>query len=178
MRKPDIELTVQERRLFEQIEFDQGLVSFETYEDNSALVEQLYDLLVARDALPSQRVRWFTEAEFNPRGRGSSRQDRWRRNGTSGREVLRHANFLGPFAYFICGPDLPSGAQNAFREAVDGCGRVSSGDAPLLSKTARAIAREHGLEAHHASEEFYKLSLDLGLGRHAKSVYDGVRRLR
>ncbi len=178
MREPDIELTEAERGLFDRIEFDQGRLSHETWQVNAPLVEQLFDLLVGRNALPVHRLQWFTDADFNPGGRGKSREDQWRRNGTSGREVLRHPNFLAYFAYFICGADLPPVALRAFRAAVENCGMVTSGDMPILSKTARTLARQHGLEAHFASEEFYKLALDCGLGRNAGYVRDGVRSLR
>lgn len=178
MRDPDIQLTEAERSLFDRIEFDQSRLTYETWQVNAPLVEQLFDLLMARDALPAHRLRWFTDAEFNPGGRGKSRQDQWRQNGTSGREILRHPNFLAYFAYFICGPDLPLVAARAFRAAVDSCGMVTSSDYPVLSKAARTLARQHGLEPHSASEEFYKLALDCGLGRNADYIRDGVRKLR
>lgn len=178
MRNPDIELTDEERGLFERIEFDQGRLSYETVQANGDLSEQLFDLLAARNAIPDHRRRWFTDAAFNPGGRGQSRQDQWRRNGTSGREVLRHPNFLEPFAYFICGPDLPPAAMAAFRAAVEDCGMVTSSDIPVLSKRARHLARQHGLPGHAASDEFYKLALDCGLGGRASFIRDGVRSLR
>jgi hypothetical protein len=178
MREPDIQLTEAERALFDRIEFDQIRLVHETWQVNTPLVEHLFDLLMGRDALPAHRLRWFRDAEFNPGGRGKSREDQWRRNGTSGREVLRHPNFLAYFAYFICGPDLPPAAMHAFRAAVESCGMATSSDYPVLSKTARTIARRHGLEAHAASEEFYKLALDCGLGHNADYIRDGVRKLR
>jgi hypothetical protein len=178
MREPDIQLTEAERALFDRIEFDQGRLIHETWKANTPLVEQLFDLLMGRDALPGHRLRWFTDAEFNPGGRGKSREDQWRRNGTSGREALRHPNFLAYFAYFICGRDLPPAAMDTFRTAVESCGSVTSSDYAVLGRTARTIARRYGLEAHAASEEFHKLALDCGLGHNAGYIRDGVRRLR
>ena len=178
MREPDIELTEAERSLFDQIEFDQGRLAYETWQVNAPLVEELFDLLKGRGALPPHRLRWFTDAGYNPGGRGKSREDQWRQNGTSGREVLRHPNFLSHFAYFICGPDLPPAAARAFRAAVESCGMATSGDMPTLSKAARALARQHGLEAHSASEEFYKLAIDCGVGGNAAYIRDGVKNLR
>lgn len=178
MREPDIQLTEAERSLFDRIDFDQSRLVYETWQVNAQLVEQLFDLLRGRDALPAHRLRWFTDAEFNPGGRGKSREDQWRRNGTSGREVLRHPHFLAYFAYFICGPDLPPTAILKFKSAVEDCGMVTSSDYPVLSKSARTLARQHGLEAHFASEEFYKLALDCGLGRNGDYIRDGVRKLR
>jgi hypothetical protein len=177
MREPDVELTAEERGLFDQIEFDQGRVTHETCQANAALVERLYDLLTARDALPAHRLRWFTAPEFNPGRHGKSRQEQWWRNGTCGGEIIVHPNFLDDFAYFICGPDLPPAAVRAFRAAVKNCGMVSSGDIPILRKTARTLARQHGLKVHDA-DEFYKLAVDCGLGRRAEFIRDGVRSLR
>jgi hypothetical protein len=178
MREPDIELTEAERGLFDQIEFDQDHLSHKTWQVNAPLVEQLFDLLNGRGALPAHRLKWFTDADFNPGGRGRSREDQWRQNGTSGREILRHPNFLSYISYFICGPDLPPAAARTFRTAVENCGMVTSGDMATLSKVARALARQHGLGAHAASDEFYKLALDCGLGRNASYIRDGVRSLR
>jgi hypothetical protein len=177
-REPDIELTEAERGLFDRIEFDQSRLVYETWQVNAALVEKLFDLLSARGALPAHRLCWFTDPQFNPGGRGKSREDQWRRNGTSGREVLRHPNFLAYLAYFICGPDLPPAAIRAFRAAVEACGMVTSSDIPVLSRTARTLVRQHGLEANSASEEFYKLALDCDLGRRADFIREGVRKLR
>lgn len=178
MRQPDIELTESERDLFGRIEFDQGRVSHETWLANANLVEQLFDLLMDRGAIPQHRLRWFTDPQLNPGGRGKSREEQWARNGTSGREVLRHGNFLAYLAFYVCGPDLPMAARQAFRKAAEDCGMVTSSDVPVLSKTARAIARQYRLEPHAASDEFFKLALDCGLGDRAVYIRDGVRSLR
>jgi hypothetical protein len=177
MREADIELTKEERGLFDQIEFDQGRVTTETYAANAALVAQLYDLLAARNAFPPHRLRWFTDPEFNPGKHGKSRLEQWRRNGNSEEEIITDPNFLDDFAYFMCGPNLPREVILAFRAAVKSCGMVSSGDIPGLSKTARTIAREHGFRTERA-EEFYQLALDCGLGGRAQFIRESIRSLR
>lgn len=172
---PDLELVPEERDLFNQIEFDFEQLSYETHRQNGERVEALVTMLKGRDVLPAQRVRWFTDPAFHPGGRGKSRQDQWARNGTAGRDILHHASFLKILRYFLCGPDLPAGVIADFRGAVDDCGMVTSGDIPVLSKRARALARASGAQD---AEEYFKLALDCGLGDRATYIRDAVKAVR
>lgn len=172
---PDIDFLDAEKVLFEEIEFDGAKLRYDTHRQNGERVEQLFELLAARNAIPEHRVHWFTDAQFNPGGRGRSRQDRWSQNGTSGREVFYHPSFLSYFQYFVCGPRLPAGLILAFRQAVEDCGMVTSGDIPVLTKTARALARQYGARE---PDEFYKLALDCGLRGRADFIRDAVRSVK
>lgn len=163
-----IDLTAAERALFEQIEFDASTLPHDhaVVRENSERACQLTQLLIARkDAIPSHRVRYFTDPDYNVGGRGSSRQQVFERNGTRGEAIFRHPHFLTHLRYFICGPDLPSGVVAAFRREVEAChGHVTSGDILPLAKFARQQARVHRLDPRSTCEEFFKLGLEYGLG--------------
>lgn len=131
--------------------------------------------LLARKAVPDHRRRYFTDPDFNPGGRGRSRQQVFERNGCTGDAILRHAHFLPHLRYFLHGADLPSPVRSAFREAVWRMEPITSGDLAPLGKLARKLARDQRLSPHVAREEFFKLALDCGLSPwQAESVLKAV----
>jgi hypothetical protein len=77
--------------------------------------------------------------------------------------MIRHAHFLKYLWYFIHGADLPAVVVQAFRQSVDDCGPIISGDIAPLSMTARQLVRSYHLESKVAADEFYKLWLDLDM---------------
>src|SRR5690242_17226683 len=101
MRAPDIELTKREQELFGQIRFHSN-----RHEDLRASIMPMVALsesLLKRGAIPEVRLLYFTDPERNPGGRGKSRQDVFRKNGTSGPEVFAHPHFMPYLEYFVCG---------------------------------------------------------------------------
>jgi len=175
-----IELTADERALLSQIEFDVLAIR-----DHDAVIsngERAYALtkaVLARDAIPEARLKWFVDPEYNIGGRGSSRRQIFERNGTCGDDIFRHPHFLPYLGYFINGARLPGAVTEAFVDEVERCGQITSGDVVPLGKFARAQARRHRLGGREAAEEFYKLALDCGLWPlYARSIRDAVQRLR
>jgi hypothetical protein len=76
-------------------------------------------------------------------------------------------------------PDFPDALMTEFREAVRGCGHVSSGDATDLANLARRQVRAFGLAHHDVAEEYFKLALDGGVWvGHALHIEERVRKLR
>jgi hypothetical protein len=176
-----IELTASEKEMLASLSFDP--LSFkgnhEGFLRNADLAHQLTTLLVDRKGIPEHRVRYFTDSEYYPGGRGKSRQDSFIKHGNDHDETLRHPHFLKYLRYFIHGADLPAAIIRRYTEAVKDCGMVSSSDIPELGATARNLARTHGLEGSAAADEFFKLSLDLGLsaGQSAR-IRESVKQLR
>lgn len=176
-----IALQPDELALVDAIEFDPLTFNGDhrAYLENAERAFQLSASLLERQGIPDHRQRYFTDPDYYPGGRGRSRMGNFERNGTSGDDILRHPNFLRFLRYFIHGADLPDAVLQAFRSAVERCGPITSGDIPELAATARRLARTHGLEGSAAADEFYKLSLDLGISAgNAARVRESVRQLR
>ncbi|MBP7704933.1 MAG: hypothetical protein KA105_06565 [Caulobacter sp.] len=176
-----IELTPDERALLDQIELDAlALRDQAHWQSNSDLVVALYRSLSEREAIPEHRWKVFADASYNIGGRGSSVLDHFKRNGNQGEEIIRHPHFLKHLKFFLFGPDLPASVLAAFKQEVDNCfGHVTSSDVPKLSAAASRIARAHRLEPREASEEFFKLGLEHGLGpSYAVFLRDKVRAIR
>ena len=111
-------------------------------------------------------------------GRGKSHQNVFERNGCSGDAIFEHAHFLKFLRFFLFGPDLPLEDQLQFKDAVDECGMLTSGDIIPLANKARDLARHHHL-GRDSHEEFFKLALDAGMSPgDARFVRDKVRQLR
>lgn len=176
-----IELTDPEKEMLASLSFDP--LSFkgdhEGFLRNADLAHQLTTSLIEREGIPEHRVRYFTDCEYYPSGRGKSRQDSFVKHGNDHDETLRHPHFLKYLRYFIHGADLPAAIIRQYGEAVKNCGPVSSGDIPELGAKARNMARTHRLEGSAAADEFFKLSLDLGLsaGQSAR-IRESVKQLR
>jgi hypothetical protein len=179
-RGSDFELTAPEKQLLATINFD--ALKLEGHEDairNGKAVCALMKSLMSRKAIPELRVKWFIDPDLHPGGRGSSRKQVFERNGCTGDDIPRHPHFLPYFWYFLYGANLPAPAIAEFRAAVDQCGQVSSSDVVPLGRAARTIARAHRLDAHDASDEFYKLALDCGIWpSYADHIRGAVRKMR
>lgn len=176
-----IELTPEEIVMVNAIQFDPLAFrdNHQAFNENADLAYRLVTSLLERDAIPEQRIRYFTDPEYNPGSRGSSRKQRFERNGTQGDAMLRHPHFLKYLRYFIYGADFPSPILSAFMQAVEDCGLVTSGDIAPLGTTARQLARTHRLKPKAAADEFYKLCIDLGLNPNsASSIRASVQQLR
>ncbi|ESZ76298.1 hypothetical protein [Mesorhizobium sp. L103C105A0] len=173
-----IELTPDEEAVVARIEFDPAKVrDHEAWKQNSELAFSLGRSILDREAVPDHRHRYFTDAAYNPAGRGKSRMERWRINGNSDGDILRHNNFLPYLRYFIYGPNLPLHLIEAFKTRVTECGQVSSGDMPMLTKYARQIWRESG--KIYDADSFYQMALECGLNNfRAPSIYRAIREAR
>lgn len=171
----EIELTEEERKLFDAINFDAAEVRGpEQYRANGDKVVALWKWMNARGAIPQHRLRYFSDADYFVGGHGSSRQAWFERHGTSGEDILRHGHFLQHLQYMVCGPSLPSSLIDQFRRAVADCGTITSGDLIPLSKTAKKLAREHLLDKR-SNEAFFQLALEFGMEpSEARYVRDAV----
>jgi hypothetical protein len=178
----EVLLTEEEREIASSMTFDQGDLikgEFERARQNGEAALKLLKSLLSRDAISEIRLRYFTDPDLFPGGRGKSRKDIWKGNGTVGDDIARHPNFLDELRYFIYGSNLPPSVIAEFTNAVEGCGQISSSDIVPLGKAARRIARAYGLQPYEAREEFFKLALDIGLWPpYAASIRKAVGQLR
>jgi hypothetical protein len=173
-----MELTEAEQKLLDQIELDAMALRGcpDRARANGELVHALMMSLLARKAIPDIRTNFFNDPDYNIGGRGRSRYATFEKNGTRGENVFRHPHFLKYLRYFLFGADLPSNVKADFANEVAKCGLVTSGDVVPLGAFARRQVRAAGLDAKRAAEEFYKLALDLHLGRDtAASIRNAVK---
>lgn len=176
-REPDITLTERERELLAGLSFDTQW-SHEDWKRMSPLMTELAHSLIARQAVPEARWRYFADPECNPGGRGRSRRDVFERNGTIGDAILGHGNFVKLLEYFLYGPELPREIAATFKEAAWG-GNLSGSDVLDLAPAARAIVRRNRLNPSEASEEFFKLALECGAAPwSADTLRKGIRAIR
>lgn len=176
-----IALTPEEAAITEAMAFDPLVfrADHQAFLKNADLAHDLTSSLLARNAIPEQRLRYFTDAEYNPGGRGKSRKESFERNMPTGDGLFRHPHFLKYLRYFIHGASLPPSAEVAFTRAAQDCGPFSSGDMAPLSSTARQLARTHRLAPKAAADEFFKLCLDLGMSAgYAGSIRSSVQQLK
>lgn len=177
MRTPDIELTESERELFSQIHFHSS--RYEELRASTGPMVALSESLLRRRGFPEVRLRYFTDADRNPGGRGKSRKDVFEKNGTFGSEILAHPHFMKYLEYFVCGPNLPASAIAEFKEAARFSGYLTGKDVLDQIPMARALVRSAQMSPHDAADEFHKLVLECGgMPSSAESIRSALRSIK
>lgn len=133
-RTPDIQLNAREQELLGGLSFD--MPSHQTWPKTQQHMTELAERLLERKAISDTRLRYFTDPECNPGGRGKSRKDVFEKNGTRGDEILRHPHFLKYLEYFLYGPNLPSEIVVKFKDAAASLGHLSGSDVLDLAAAA------------------------------------------
>lgn len=153
-----IELSPKEQALFDTIRFDATSSDFYTVaQENGERAAELMRSLIARRAIPDVRLRYFTDPDLFPGGRGRSHKQVFNDNGRTNSEILEHPSFLNYLNYFICGPRLPTRVIARFKElAAEPFRELES-----LRQFVRAQTRE--LKLHDAGEEFFKIAMECEL---------------
>jgi len=158
--EPDVALTSEELDWLHQIR------SVAAQRDGwGALAEamkRLGESILLRGVVPSARLAYFTDPDFNPGRRGKSRKDGFEENGTEGDAILQHPNFLPHLLYFVCGPGLDPVVVQTFREKADFSGHLTGSDVNELAPYARKHVRDSGLDPVQASDQFFKLAIEFG----------------
>ena len=174
-------LNADEVDLAAKIEFDIEPLSPGRHERIRASCEHARPLaksLLSRGAIPDIRISYFMDPEYNIHGK-RSRKEVFEKNGTRGDAILGHPHFLPYLRYFIHGPNLPMSVIEKFCAAVKSDPFEGTELLENLRRLARQAVRKHGLERRDAAEEFYKLSLELGLPDwEARNVRDAVMKIR
>ena len=169
-----IDLTAEESALLAQINFVGR--AHDDLRRSCAAAGQLTPLLLDRNAIPAQRLLYFTDRDHHDGKR--SRVEVFERNGTTGDDILVHGNFLRHLRYFVHGADLPPPLQQTMQEAVGDAEHFTSGDLEPIRTLARQLCRAHGLNSSHA-DAFFQLMIDLDLGAdHAHSVRRAILSVR
>jgi hypothetical protein len=172
-------LTPEEEALVSRIDFDAStLRTSEDLEQNGTNAAALMKSLSARNAIPEMRLRYFTDPGCLVGGRGKSRKELLECDDSGEKVISHHPKFLPYLHYFLHGPSLPQNIVDAFRNEVENCDALGSGEIVRLRKFAREQVRAHALEPARSAEEFYKLALDSGLPvSFAQMIHNSVRQV-
>lgn len=179
MSEPQLQkiyLTDEEEGFIPQINF--SLIGSDHFDDtlksSSGTAASLMHLLLARQAIPEIRLRYFTDPKFNI-GLKKSRKQVFVANGTKGEAILKHPHFLPYLQYFIYGPQLPKKIIYEFLHLISDI----DAERDELRKFARNMTRQFELNPREACEEFFKLALECGMNvDDARSVRDAVKTVR
>jgi hypothetical protein len=174
-----IKLTADETELSNAIEFNAiALRDYIHAEANGELVYKLTSSLLKRSAIPAQRVKYFTDPEYNSSDNRKSRKTAFIQNSRTEEKMIRHPHFLKYLRYFIHGADLPTTIIKTFVEALKESGQIISGEIEPLSSLARRLVRSNKLDPNSSADEFYKLCLDLNLSHYdAGSIRSSVKKI-
>ncbi|SFH25421.1 hypothetical protein SAMN05216299_10426 [Nitrosospira sp. Nsp14] len=173
-----ISLTPHEEELLREITFDIRGCGHETARASCIVASQLAKSILAREAVPEIRLRFFTDAELKI-GSKKSRKEVFESNGTIGDAILCHGHFLPYLKYFIFGPDLDDQVIAAFCRQAYATEYISGGDLPDLVTTAKNATRQRRRAPKESAQEFFKLALECGIDlNYARSIRDAVYKMR
>lgn len=173
-----IELTENERDLLSKIEFDlQG--NHDKWKLNCSIIPELWSSLSHRGAIPEVRWRYFSNKEYGPSTGRYSHQDIFNKNGCPNNEIIINHSFLDFLRYFIFGSELDYRVRDPIYEMVERLKPITSGDHDDIWSLSRSLVRKYGLDPRDASEEIFKLLIDIGVYvTSAKHIRDVVRKMR
>lgn len=178
MKGYEIDLTPAEQALLDTIELRDSHFNHAVYLANKEPVLALLRSLIEREAIPDERLNYWLDPDYNV-GVSTSRKGVFDRNRRVGEEIYTHPHFLRYLRYFLFGADLPELVVQRFEEQVGNPEWVTSGDVIPIANCARTLTRQFNLDRTRAPEEFFKLSLDVGLDLDtALQVRRTVMRLR
>ncbi|HLF63115.1 MAG TPA: hypothetical protein VI603_05170 [Saprospiraceae bacterium] len=173
-----LELTSSEQQLYESVQkFDVR----NDFEENRAILEAARELtisLIERNAIPYNRIQYFTDSAYNL-GRGkSSRQEIFERNGTEGTDIYAHPHFLDYLNYFINGADLPADIKSKFTELSERGiyhNYVIDEFYEFLKATHHIPKERH--QRNEFAEEVFKLAIDNNIELlHAEQLRNKIKR--
>ncbi len=175
-----VKLTAEEQALFDAICWDlDELGKKDDRIDHLEKMGELAEALLERDAIPKVRVAYFADPEMNVGGYGKSREQVFEKNGTSGRDILRHPHFMAYLRYFIYGPDLPKDTIRGFCKIIEDDAGTSGMVLDQIRALVRKEVRDKGLNPGHAADEFFKLAHEINkpnLAESARSAAMSARR--
>ena len=169
MNKYHIPLTDEEKAHADAIIFDWDTYSADVrkiYVNNRQPVVALVESITKRKAIPLVRLKYWNDPAYFPDGRyKSSHKGIFERNGCTGQDIFEHLHFLPYMYYFLFGANLTDAVISEFEEQVGPPDWITSSDILPIYKKARALVRKYRLRHYSVPDEFYKLSLDVGLDR-------------
>ena len=182
MNKYHIDLNEYETDLLEKINFQYKVRDLEycisASNANASPILDLLNSLEREGKIPRQRLSYWNDPLYNVGRKSHSRKGVFEKNGTTGDDIYRHPHFLPYLHYFLFGANLHDKIISAFEEKVGNPAWVTSGDIAPIGKYGLHLARLHNLDKNYAPEEFFKLSLDMGLSLMiAESVMRAVRKI-
>lgn len=151
----------------------------EAYKTNKKPILTLLQSLSNRNAIPEARLNYWNDARYQKSRIKASHKGLFERNGCTGSDIYTHPHFIRYLRYFLFGAELSDSVISEFEANVGNPQWVTSSDVIPIGKCARNLTRRHRLNPHDASEEFFKLCLDMGLSLSvAEQVMQSVKQVR
>ena len=174
-----VALTKEEQALFDSICWNMNELvrrddRFEHFEKMGMLAESL----VERKAIPKVRIAYFTDPEMNAGGYGKSRKQVFEKNGTTGRDIMRHPHFMAHLRYFVLGPDLPKPVIEGFCKVIEDDAGTAGMVLSQIKAFVRKVVRDRALDPGHAADEFFKLAHEVDQGSLAENVRSAAKSVR
>lgn len=157
-----VELTEEEQKLYEDI------ISLDISEDYEKRVRKLDSLqlltksLLDRKAIPEQRIRFFTDKDFQFGGTKKSRKEVFESNGTKGQEIFKHPHFIKYLKYFVEGANLNLHLTKSILEIYSKCHYSDDAINEIynLLKSNSLIPKDKS-SRQELADEIFKLLVDL-----------------
>jgi hypothetical protein len=136
------------------------------YEENQKSLDALQtltELLLSRKAIPENRLKYFIDRDFQHGRTKFSRKEVFESNGTKGKNILRHPNFIKYLEYFINGANVP---EDVYKVAVSDLESNSFQDEAIQKiyeyLKLRVYIPKERYSRNNFADEVFKLAVDIG----------------
>lgn len=163
----EIELTEAETELLNKIELDTSKLVAGQFEKQAPFMLELYKSLEDRGAIPEIRFKYWNDPDYRNGHAQLSHKGMFEQKGSQGEEIYTNPGFLEYLRYFLFGAQLREDAVAEFKVMI-GDPVWSQRDRKLIATSTSKIVRKYDLSL--CEEEFYRLALDMGLGKDAASL--------
>lgn len=181
MKKYMIELTEEELVFYKLVIEAEGFgigTPSNKWNDACEAAYRLSKSLFQRNALPKLRVDFLNNPDMNI-GTKYSIIEEFHKNGTVGKDVFKHPDFIPYLLYLIRGPKLPKSMLVAFEAFLKTDPFYESEDVRAAVALLRKEIQINKLDPKFASEEIFKLAYESGLGAtFARHLRDRIHSMR
>ncbi|MGV8137038.1 MAG: hypothetical protein AB2L20_17640 [Mangrovibacterium sp.] len=158
-----IELTEKEQ---EQFDLALKCSTDSDYEENQTSLDSLQALtesIIAREAIPKNRLKYFIDRDFQTGSSKMSRKEVFESKGTKGKKIFRHPGFIKYVDYFINGAKVPPNVYEVAKSIIDSHSYQDEAIQKLYDylKYGRLIPKDKNSKNKFA-DEIFKLAVDLG----------------
>ena len=158
-----IQLTIEEKELYNSV---QNINIRNSGEENRKALDdtlKLTDMLIKRKAIPENRIFDLTKKEFQFGRTKKSRKEVFEFNGTKGKAIFRHPNFIEFLHYFINGANV----DNDIKDFAIASIRNSSFEDDAIRELYAFIKNNKFIpkaknDKNEFADEIFKLSVDVG----------------
>ncbi len=162
-----LELTPEEEQLYDEYKKFNIKEEYEERITKLGAAQQLTISLLNRSGIPENRLKYFTDSDYQIGRATKSRKEVFESNGTSGTNIFKHGNFLKHLDFFIDGASVNQKLYDFAEEALKNNPYQDDARDEVISYIYRNHLKPSDKNLKKKfGEEVFKMAIDLGFESH------------